>query len=116
MAAKANPCDPGRAALDARCARDWRQVRPVAEREVSPERRLPTEPSESSRHYYRGLLRLHAPDDVADAYDAFGAAADDNAGPQMTAARRSHLPAPTPPFPLAAATTGIEPTGPRRPC
>lgn len=40
-----------------------------------------------SRHnLYKGLLRLHAPTAVADAYDQFVAAAIDDAGPQMTAA------------------------------
>lgn len=40
-----------------------------------------------SRHnLYRGLLRLHAPTAVANAYDRFVAAAIDDAGPQMTAA------------------------------
>jgi hypothetical protein len=40
-----------------------------------------------SRHnYYSGLLRLHAPKDVADGYDDLLRAAIADAGPQMTAA------------------------------
>jgi hypothetical protein len=40
-----------------------------------------------SRHnYYQGLLRLHASEQVADAYDALVAAAIQDAGPQMTQA------------------------------
>lgn len=42
-----------------------------------------------SRHnYYQGLLRLHGPAAVADAYDSFVAAAIAEAGPQMTQARQ----------------------------
>lgn len=42
-----------------------------------------------SRHnYYQGLLRLHSPTSVADAYDHFVAEAIADAGPQMTAAWR----------------------------
>lgn len=43
-----------------------------------------------SRHnYYRGLLRLHSSEEVADAYDVFVVAAIKDAGPQMTAAWRA---------------------------
>jgi hypothetical protein len=42
-----------------------------------------------SRHnYYQGLLRLHSPAAVADAYDRFIAEVIAEAGPQMTAAWR----------------------------
>lgn len=42
-----------------------------------------------SRHnYYCGLLRLHGPARTAEAYEAFVAAALNDAGPQMTAAWR----------------------------
>lgn len=42
----------------------------------------------SRNNYYSGLLRLHAPEDVAEAFDAFVAAAIADAGPQMTEAWR----------------------------
>jgi hypothetical protein len=38
----------------------------------------------SRNNYYQGLLRLHGPVEVADAFDAFVAAAIREAGPQMT--------------------------------
>lgn len=45
----------------------------------------------SRNNYYRGLLRLHAPDYVAAAFDGFVKAAIKDAGPQMTQAWRMPL-------------------------
>lgn len=56
-----------------------------------------------SRHnYFQGLLRLHAPEEVADAYDALVAAAIQDAGPQMTQAWRQPPTRRDPDVPLGA--------------